>query len=63
MQATESKLIFMMVVIIASLSAVMIATPVMAQNMTGGNTTAGANMTDTNQTGSLSQVAPEQTDP
>ena len=44
MQAMNSKQIFMIVTIIAALSVVMIATPVMAQNMTGGNMT-GGNMT------------------
>ena len=33
----NSKQIFMIVTIIVALSAAMIATPVMAQNMTGGN--------------------------
>jgi hypothetical protein len=42
----DSKQIFMIVAIVAALSTVMIATPVMAQNMTDGNTT-GANMTGT----------------
>jgi len=35
----DSKQIFMIVVIVAALSTVMIATPVMAQNMTGENMT------------------------
>ena len=43
----NSKQIFMMVAIIAALSVVMIATPVMAQNMTG-------NMTGGNMTGKIS---------
>ena len=42
----NSKQIFMIVTIVAALSVVMIATPVMAQNMTGGNMT--------NATGSIS---------
>ena len=40
----NSKQIFMIVTIVAALSAAMIATPAMAQNMTGGNMT-GGNMT------------------
>jgi hypothetical protein len=35
----DSKQIFMILVIVAALNAAMIATPVMAQNMTGGNMT------------------------
>ena len=35
----DSKQIFMIVAIVAGLSTMMIATPVMAQNMTGGNMT------------------------
>jgi hypothetical protein len=35
----NSKQIFMIVTIVAALSAAMLATPVMAQNMTGGNMT------------------------
>jgi hypothetical protein len=35
----NSKQIFMIVTIVAALSAAMITTPVMAQNMTGGNMT------------------------
>ena len=35
----ESKQIFMIVAIVVALSTVIIATPVMAQNMTGGNMT------------------------
>ena len=49
----NSKQIFMIVAMIAALSAAMIATPVMAQNMTGGNTTSG-NMTSGNMTGKIS---------
>ena len=37
----NSKQIFMIVTIVAALSTVMIATPVMAQNTTGGNMTGG----------------------
>ena len=44
----DSKQIFMIVAIVAALSTVMIATPVMAQNMTGGN-----------MTGKVSSMAPE----
>jgi hypothetical protein len=44
MKEMNSKQIFMMIAIIATLGAAMIATPVMAQNMTGGNVT-GPNMT------------------
>jgi hypothetical protein len=40
----NSKQIFMIVTIVAALSAAMIATPAMAQNMSGGNMT-GGNMT------------------
>jgi hypothetical protein len=63
--AMNSKQIFMLVAIIAALSVVMIAPPVMAQmadnasmgnltigNMTGGNTTSG------NMTGSISSLPP-----
>ena len=49
----NSKQIFMIVTIIAALSVVMIATPVMAQNMTGGNMT-GGNITGGNMTGKIS---------
>ena len=49
----SSKQIFMMVAIIAALTVVMIATPVMAQNMTSGNMTSG-NMTGGNMTGKIS---------
>jgi hypothetical protein len=35
----DSKQILMILVIVAALNATMIATPVMAQNMTGGNMT------------------------
>ena len=35
----NSKQIFMIVAIVAALSAAMITTPVMAQNVTGGNMT------------------------
>ena len=38
----DSKQIFMIVTIVVALSAAMIATPVMAQNMTGGNMTTAA---------------------
>ena len=41
-----SKQILMIVAIVAALSAAMIATPVMAQNMTGGNSTEGATTTE-----------------
>jgi hypothetical protein len=37
----NSKQIFMIVTIIEALSVVIIATPVMAQNMSGGNMTGG----------------------
>ena len=46
----NSKQIFMIVALVAALSVVMIATPVMAQNMTGGNMTGG------NMTGKISGV-------
>jgi hypothetical protein len=46
----------MMVAIIAALSVVMIASPVMAQNMTGGNMT-GGNVTGGNMTGKVSNAA------
>ncbi|MGA9168206.1 MAG: hypothetical protein WB053_12575, partial [Nitrososphaeraceae archaeon] len=49
----NSKQIFMVIAIVAALSSAMIATPVMAQNMTGGmlaNMT-GGNMTGGNMTG------------
>jgi hypothetical protein len=48
----NSKQIFMIVTIVAALSAAMIATPVMAQNMTGGNVTSG------NMTGKISSDGP-----
>ena len=47
------KQIFMIVTIVTALSMAMIATPVMAQNMTGGNVTSG-NMTGGNMTGKIS---------
>ena len=37
----NSKQIFMVVAILATLSAVVVITPVLAQNMTGGNVTDG----------------------
>ena len=49
----NSKQIFMIVAMIAALSEAMIATPVMAQNMSGGNATSG-NMTSENMTGKIS---------
>jgi hypothetical protein len=49
------KQIFMIVTIVGALSAAMIATPVMAQNMTGGNVTSG-NMTGGNMTGKISST-------
>jgi hypothetical protein len=49
----NSKQIFMIVAMIAALSAAMIATPVMAQNMSGGNATSG-NMTSGNMIGKIS---------
>jgi hypothetical protein len=51
----NSKQIFMILTLVAALSVVMIATPVMAQNMTGGNMT-GGNMTGGNMTGKISGV-------
>ena len=45
----DSKQIFMVVAIVATLSAVVVVTPALAQNMTGGNMTAG-NMTGGNMT-------------
>jgi hypothetical protein len=48
----NSKQIFMIVTIVAALSAAMIATPAMAQNMSGGNMT-GGNMTGGNMTGKI----------
>ena len=45
----NSKQIFMVVAILATLSAVVVITPVLAQNMTGGNMT-GGNMTGGNAT-------------
>ena len=45
----DSKQIFMVVAIVATLSAVVVVTPALAQNMTGGNMTAG-NMTGGNAT-------------
>jgi len=47
------KQIFMIVTIVTALSMAMIATPVMAQNMTGGNMT-GGNATVGNASGSIS---------
>ena len=49
----NSKQIFMIVTIVVALSAAMIATPVMAQNMSGGNVT-GGNMI--NSSGSISSI-------
>ncbi len=51
----NSKQIFMIVAVIAALSMVTIASPVMAQNMTGGNMT-GGNMTGGNMTGTVSSI-------
>jgi hypothetical protein len=48
----DSKQIFMILAIVVAFSSAMIATPVMAQNMTG-NMTSG-NMTSGNMTGSIS---------
>jgi hypothetical protein len=45
----DSKQTFMLVVIVLAFSSAMIATPVMAQNLTGGNMT-GGNMTGGNMT-------------
>ena len=45
------KKIFMILTLVAALSVVMIATPVMAQNTTGGNMTGG------NMTGSISDIS------
>jgi hypothetical protein len=53
----NSKQIFMIVAIVAALNTVMIATPVMAQNMTNGNTTSA------NMTGKISFVDPLDTNP
>ena len=53
MKAMNLKQIFMIVAIFTALSVAMIATPVMAQNMSGGNAT-GGNMT--NSSGSISSV-------
>jgi hypothetical protein len=56
----NSKQIFMIVAVIAALSMVTIASPVMAQNMTGGNMTGGnmtgGNMTGGNMTGKVSSI-------
>ena len=49
----NSKQIFMIVTIIVALSVVMIVTPAMAQNMTGGNMT-GGNMSGGNMSGKIS---------
>ena len=49
----NSKQIFMIVTIVAALSAAMLATPVMAQNMTDGNMT-GGNMSSGNMSGKIS---------
>ena len=46
----NSKQIFMVVAILATLSAVVVITPVLAQNVTGGNVT-GGNVTGGNVTG------------
>ena len=54
------KQIFMIVTMVAALSVVMIATPVMAQNTTGGNMT-GGNMTGGNMTGKISSMYVEGT--
>jgi hypothetical protein len=49
-----------MAVFVSTLTGISITPALVAQNMTGGNmTSGGTNMTDTNQTGSISQVAPE----
>jgi hypothetical protein len=57
-KAIDSRQIFMIVTIVEALSAAMIATPVMAQNMTGGNMTGGnktgGKMTGGNMTGKIS---------
>ncbi len=53
----DSKQIFMIVAIVAAFNTVMIATPAMAQNMTGGNMTGG------NMTGKISFVDPLDTNP
>jgi hypothetical protein len=45
MKAMYSKQIFMMIAIFTALSAAMIATPVMAQNMTDSENVTGPNMT------------------
>jgi hypothetical protein len=45
----DSKQIFMVVAIVATLSAAVVVTPALAQNMTGGNMT-GGNMTGGNTT-------------
>ena len=58
MKAMNSKQIFMMIAIIATLSAAMIATPVMAQNMTGGNMT-GGNVTGPNMTAGAGGLRPK----
>ena len=59
----DSKQTFMILAIVLAFSSAMIATPVMAQNMTDGNMTEGnitegniteGNMTDGNMTGSIS---------
>jgi hypothetical protein len=42
----DAKQIFMILVIVAALNAAMIATPVMAQNMTGGNMTGKISLYD-----------------
>jgi hypothetical protein len=47
----NSKQIFMIITIVAALSAAMITTPVMAQNMSGENMTGG------NTTGSISDIS------
>jgi hypothetical protein len=53
MSTMNSQQMFMIVTIVAALSVVMIATPSMAQNMTGGNMT-GGNMSSGNMSGKIS---------
>src|SRR5919106_6692736 len=59
----NSKEIFMVVAILATLSAVVVITPVLAQNMTGGNMTGGnmtgGNVTDGNATAAAADTAPD----
>ena len=46
----DSKQIFMLAAIVAAFSVAIVATPVLAQNMTGGNMTGGGNVTGGNMT-------------